>query len=127
MSVYLNRTGYDSNAVNEFSKLKFPSLQEYLLGFVSQPVNDVDTGASSYKYTFYGKSESKYTYYTCAIYQNNWGLTNQLKAEYQLRIETDIVSQNEGEQNIANQIKSGTQTEALPSAASSTPEQAFIQ
>lgn len=97
MSVYLNRTGYDSNAVDKFSTLKFPSLQEYLLGFVTQPVKDVDTGASSYKLTYYGKSESKYTYYTCAIYQQNWGLTNKLKSEYQLRIETDIVPQNEGE------------------------------
>jgi hypothetical protein len=69
MSMYLNRTGYDNNAVNEFSTLKYPSIQYYLLGFVNQPVRDVDTGASVYTYTFYGKSESKYTYYTCAIYQ----------------------------------------------------------
>ena len=110
-SIYLNRTGYEYNAVNEFSTLKYPSVQSYSLGFLSNPIKDVDQDLASYTYTFYGKSESKYTYYTCAFYQQNWGLTNILKAEYQLRIETDIVSQNEGEQQISNQIKNGIQTE----------------
>lgn len=106
-SVYMNRTGYEKNAVNEFSTLKYPSVQSHLLGFQSNPIKDVDAGLKSYTFTYYGKSESKYTYYTCAIYQQNWGLTNLLKAEYQLRIETDIVTQNEGEQQISNQIKNG--------------------
>jgi hypothetical protein len=103
-SVYLNRTGYEKNAVNEFSSLKYPSVQSHLLGFLSNPIKDVDAGLKSYLFTYYGKSESKYTYYTCAIYQQNWGLTNLLKAEYQLRIETDIVTKTEGEQEITKQI-----------------------
>jgi hypothetical protein len=96
-SLFMNRTGYNFNAVSEFSGLTFPGIQSYLLSFVTQPIRDIDTGLSVYDYTFYGKSEKKYTYYTLAIYQSNWGLTNQLKSEYQLRIETDIVGQNEGE------------------------------
>ena len=34
-SVYLNRTGFDKNAVNEFSSLKYPTVQTHLLGFTS--------------------------------------------------------------------------------------------
>jgi hypothetical protein len=68
-SVYLNRTGYSKNAVNEFSTLKYPSVQSHLLAFISNPIRDVDADLKSYKYEFYGKSESKYTYYTCAVMQ----------------------------------------------------------
>ena len=122
----MNKTGYDFNAVNEFSKLNFPSIQNYQLGFVTQPIKDVDAGLSVNKYTFYGKSENKYTYYTLAIYQSNWGLTNQLKSEYQLRIETDIVKQNEGEQNIANQITQGIE-KVVTTATSGSVVNEFIQ
>lgn len=81
-SVYLNRTSYEKNAVREFATLKYPSVQSHLFRFASQPVKDVDQDLSEVKLEFFGKSEAKYTYYTMAIYQQNWGLTNLLKAEY---------------------------------------------
>lgn len=42
-------------------------------------------------YQFYGMSAAKHHYYTMAVYQENWGLTDQLKSEYQVLVAVDAV------------------------------------
>lgn len=40
-------------------------------------------------YTFTGQAKEKYVYYTMAIYQHTWGLTNFRKSAYQVKVVTD--------------------------------------
>lgn len=47
----------------------------------------------TFSYTFYGTANKRFTYYTVAIYQQNWGLTGQLKSEYQIRVKNEVSTQ----------------------------------
>jgi hypothetical protein len=46
---------------------------------------------NEFEFKFYNFSRETYTYYTMAIYSNNWGLTEQKKSEYQIKVEADVV------------------------------------
>ena len=47
-------------------------------------------GHGNFEFTFDGVSNDNWSYYTMAIYEHNWGLTEVRKSEYQIRVEADI-------------------------------------
>ena len=46
---------------------------------------------TEFRYNFGNVSSKKYTYFTMAIYSNNWGLTDMYKSEYQIKVIADKV------------------------------------
>jgi len=57
----------------ELSTLEFPNIDRYFKSFGEDPLSQVYE--TQFDYTFTNVSSQLYTYYTMAIYQNNWGLT----------------------------------------------------
>ena len=73
----------------ELSSLTFPNIADYFKSFGEDPLSQVYS--SEFEYTFTNFSSQLYTYYTMAIYENNWGLTEQRKSEYQIKVEADVI------------------------------------
>lgn len=51
-------------------------------------------------YEFYGSTTAHYPYYTMAIYQENWGMTDELKSDYQILVSVDVVSAREAGETV---------------------------
>ena len=66
----------------------------------------------TFSYTFYGVATKRFVYYTMAVYQQNWGLTGQLKSEYELRISQEVVTKSEAEAAITQAASGASSTEA---------------
>lgn len=78
-----------STQPSELSQLSFPTIIDYYKSFGEDPFSQIY--GSSFEYVFNNFSSELYTYYTMAIYANNWGLTEQRKSEYQIKVEADVV------------------------------------
>lgn len=85
--VYLNKIEMNTQPT-ELSQLTFPTIQNYYMAFGEDPFGQLYS--NDFEFSFSNFSSEIYTYYTVAIYSNNWGLTNQRKSEYQIKVEADI-------------------------------------
>jgi hypothetical protein len=86
--VYLKKIEMNAQPT-ELSQLTFPTIEDYFMAFGEDPFGQLY--ASDFEFNFYNYSSELYTYYTMAIYSNNWGLTEQRKSEYQIKVEADVV------------------------------------
>ena len=73
----------------ELSTLKYPTLIDYDLAFGENPFSQLQQ--NTFTYEFKGIAQDQWVYYSLAVYQQNWGLTDHRKSEYQIRIEADMV------------------------------------
>lgn len=73
----------------ELSQLSFPTIDDYYIAFGEDPFGQLYS--NSFEYTFFNYSSELYTYYTMAIYSNNWGMSEHRKSEYQIKVEADVV------------------------------------
>ena len=64
------------------SMLPLPSINDYDLAFGENILTQINT--SRFEYTFYNNSKVSWAFWTMAIYQNNWGLSDSRKSEYQI-------------------------------------------
>jgi len=62
------------------SSLDFPTPNDYLYFFGEQPSKQLQK--TSFEYEFTNSSSGPWVFFTLAIYQHNWGLTDLRKAEY---------------------------------------------
>jgi len=69
--------------------LEFPTLDDFDVSFGENPFPQLNS--NTFEYTWHNESTRVYTYYTVAVYQNNWQLSNYRKAEYQIKVEADLV------------------------------------
>ena len=68
----------------------FPSIKFYDNVYGQNPMAEVQ-GKGNFEFTFEGTSSADWSYYTMAVYEHNWGLTEVRKSEYQIRVEADII------------------------------------
>ena len=87
--IYLNKIEEEENAFDSLADLKHPSRAEHDFAFGENPFHQVGKAVQTYK--FIGLSTAPYTYYTMAIYQENWGLTELLKSDYQILVSVTAV------------------------------------
>lgn len=74
---------------DQLASLNFPTLNDYDVAFGEDPYPQLHS--NTFEYTWHNNSERLYTYYTLAVYQNNWQLSDYRKAEYQIKAEADVV------------------------------------
>ena len=91
--VYLKKVSETSEQVTKLHELNYPSIIDYQIALGQNPFTSL--GKSKFEKTFFGSASQKFTYYTMAVYQYNWGLTNELKSEYQIRIKTEVADSND--------------------------------
>jgi len=75
-------TSTDTNAVATF---QYPTIVSYDegLNFGQNPFGDQGTlNKHKFEYTFSGVSTMDWSYYTLAVYEHNWGLTEVRKSEF---------------------------------------------
>lgn len=89
--------------------LVYPSMVDSQLQFGTNPYDIIHD--QTFQYTFYGNSTKKFSYYTMAVYQQNWGLTGQLKSEYELRIGQKTVTKAEAEAAITQAASGASATQ----------------
>jgi len=77
------------NEPRDLSSLDFPNIAEYEKKFGENP-NDV-LHKTKFEYSFKDVSTTEYAFQTIALYQQNWGLTDIRKSEFQISISIDIV------------------------------------
>lgn len=73
--------------------MAYPSRVDHQLAFGENPFGHL--GQSEQFYEFFGKADEDYIYYTMAVYQENWGLTDDLKSEYEIFINVSEVTRAE--------------------------------
>ena len=83
-SIYLKKIEKDE-AANP-SQLDYPSIVDFDLKFGDNFSTLV--GEDTVEYTVLTKSQLKHTYYTMAIYQNSYGMTDKRKPEFKLSVTT---------------------------------------
>lgn len=108
--LYLKKVEHDQEKSTALGSLVFPSMVDSELQFGTNPYDIIHD--QTFSYTFYGNSTKKFVYYTMALYQQNWGLTGQLKSEYELRIAQKIVTKAEAEAAITQAASGASATEA---------------
>lgn len=70
--------------------MTYPTLQNYQASFGQNPFDQLNQ--RNFEYIFEGGSTKAWSYYTMAIYENNWGLTDNRKSEYQIRVIVDKIT-----------------------------------
>jgi len=68
------------NRPTELTSLSFPNIIYYDMVLGGEPLKQVHE--SIFEYSFTNVSSQEWTFYTLAMYQNNWGMTDHRKAEY---------------------------------------------
>ena len=91
--IYLKQALEDTDASARLGELDYPSRPSHLLAFGESPYEQL--GKSVQVYEFYGRATAEYTYYTMAVYQENWGLTDDLKSSYQILVAVESIEQAE--------------------------------
>jgi len=81
--------------------LKYPNLVSYDIAFGENPFFQLNS--NKFEYSFVGSSTERQPYYSMAVYQHNWGLSSYTKSAYQIRIEADIISEEEFNQRYVDQ------------------------
>jgi hypothetical protein len=79
------------NAPASLAEMEFPSVNDYLHFFGDDPYSQIHS--THFEYEFTNISSAPWVFITMAVYQHNWGLTDQRKSEYQIRVFTDMVDQ----------------------------------
>lgn len=91
--MYLKQLGYASRPL-ELTTLDYPTINDYTLELGGNPLAIItkrtDT-PNTYEYLFTGVSLQLWTYYSMALYQYTWGLTDIRKSEFEVRVEADEV------------------------------------
>lgn len=87
--MFLNLVQFGSEP-SDYATLKYPNLVDHDLAFGENPFYQLNS--NQFVYSFAGTASDKYVYYTMAVYQHNWGLTNFKKSAYQIRVTADISS-----------------------------------
>ena len=72
----------------DLSFLKFPTIVDY--DFVAGENPFTVLGLESFTYSFTGFAKQPWTYYTLAVFDNNWGLTDMRKSQFQIRVEVNF-------------------------------------
>ena len=91
--MYLKQLGYASRPL-ELTTLDYPTINDYTLELGGNPISIITTRTSTpntYEYLFTGVSLQLWTYYSMALYQYTWGLTDIRKSEFEVRVEADEV------------------------------------
>ena len=86
--VFLKKISLDDQP-DQLAEMDFPSLNNFDFAFGEDPFPQLHS--NTFEYEWNNKSDRLYTYYTVAIYQNNWQLSNYRKAEYQIKVEADVI------------------------------------
>jgi hypothetical protein len=77
------------NSPSSLGALDFPTPNNYLYFFGDQPVKQLSK--TRFEYEFTNSSSGPWVFWTLAVYQHNWGITDMKKAEYQIRISADRI------------------------------------
>jgi hypothetical protein len=77
--IYLKKVSLDTQP-DQLADLEFPTLNDFDIAFGEDPFPQLNS--NTFDYTWRNESTRLFTYYTVAIYQNNWQLSNHRKAEY---------------------------------------------
>lgn len=86
--IYLKKVGLNKQATS-FSSFSFPTFLNKDVALGQNPYTIINQ--TRFVFNFTGSTTDPWTYYTMVIYQNTWGLTDQKKSEFSLRINTDDV------------------------------------
>jgi hypothetical protein len=73
----------------ELSSLSYPNTVYYDKVLGANPFEQLNKDTQQYE--FIGNSTTEFVYYTIALYQQNWGLTDYKKSEYQIMVQVDII------------------------------------
>lgn len=95
--IFLKKVTTAEDSSTALASLTYPSLVAHDIAFGQNPYKQL--GSTVQDYSFYGGTTAEFTYYTMAVYQENWGLTDMLKSEYQLLVKVDAVTKNEATPN----------------------------
>ena len=69
--------------------MDYPSNVEYDMVLGDNPYDQLHL--THFEYTFEGTSTAPWAFWTVAVYQHNWGLTDQRKSEYQISVSADVI------------------------------------
>ena len=86
--IYLKKIGQNKQATS-FSSFTFPNFQSNDFALGQNPFTTINQ--TRFVFNFTGATTDPWTYYTMVIYQNTWGLTDQKKSEFSIRINADDV------------------------------------
>jgi len=98
--LYLKQVTTNEEATN-LQELSFPSRISNNRAFGENPYSQL--GYSTQVYEFYGATISQYTYYTMSIYQENWGLTDELKSDYEIMVAVEVATAAEAGEDAISQ------------------------
>jgi hypothetical protein len=98
--IYLKQVTTSEEATN-LQELSFPSRISNNRAFGENPYSQL--GQSTQIYEFYGATSAEYTYYTMSIYQENWGLTDELKSDYQIMVAVEVATAAEAGEDAISQ------------------------
>jgi hypothetical protein len=98
--IYLKMTESNEDYIQKYDlqDLDYPSRADYDMAFGENPYEQL--GETVQIYEFYGSTTAHYPYYTMAIYQENWGMTDELKSDYQILVSVDVVTAREAGENV---------------------------
>jgi len=85
--VFLKKIDLATPPVVDMAGLIYPSLVDYDLVFGENPFSQLQQ--TRFEFEIEGTSTEHWSYYTIAVYQHNWGLTDIRKSEYQIRVEVE--------------------------------------
>lgn len=71
----------------DMTELQFPKVIEYDMSFGVDPFSMLSK--KSFFFSFSSESSTEWAYITLAVYEQNWGLTDKRKSEYQIRVDTN--------------------------------------
>lgn len=91
--IYLNHVQMEESAYYALGDLVYPSRENYDIAFGENPYNQLDQSVQVYQ--FIGMATAEHHYYTMAIYQENWGLTDNLKSDYQILVSVEVADEAE--------------------------------
>lgn len=99
--VYMNKVGSEEEP-EDLSTLSYPSISEFDMAFGEDPIPQLYNNRFVYSWT--GESTEHYTYYTIALYQNNWQLTDYKKSEYQVKVDIELIDKCEAVECDADEL-----------------------
>lgn len=116
--IYLKQVTTSEEATN-LQELSFPSRISNNRAFGENPYSQL--GQSTQIYEFFGATSAEYTYYTMSIYQENWGLTDELKSDYQIMVAVEVATAAEAGEDAISQASG-----AVSSVKESAKEEAEV-
>ena len=77
--VFLKKIDMQSKPV-DFTSMQFPTIIDYDLVFGENPYQVLSK--QDFDFAFRAQSTETHSYYTMAVFEHNWGLTDDRKSEY---------------------------------------------